>query len=80
MLVNDEWITKWPNSILKGSRRTLSDHCPIYIQAEVKNCGPKPFRFFNFWMQHSSFKPFVASKEKIETSQRRIKSVERTNF
>lgn len=48
MFVNAEWISKWPNQTLKGGRRTLSDHCPIFIEANKKDWGPKPFHFFNF--------------------------------
>lgn len=62
MLVNEEWIGKWPHAVLKGGRRTLSDHCPIYIEAQDKDWGPKPFRFFNHWMQHNLFKSFVETK------------------
>lgn len=62
MLVNGEWISKWPNSILKRGGRTISDHCPIFIEACLKDWGPKPFRFFNYWMQHHSYESFVEEK------------------
>lgn len=62
MLVNGEWISRWPNVVLKGGRRTLSDHCSIFVEAEAKDWGPKPFRFFNYWISHPSFKPLVNSK------------------
>lgn len=45
-----------------GGRKTLSDHFPIFIEEEVKDWGPSPFRFFNQWMQHHSFKEFVSEK------------------
>lgn len=62
MLVNDVWVCKWPNIVLKGGKRTLSDHCPIFVEAECKDWGPRPFRFFNYWTKHPSFKSLVDSK------------------
>lgn len=47
MIVNEEWVLKWPNVVLKAGRRTLSDHRPIFVEAEIKDWGPRPFRFFN---------------------------------
>lgn len=37
MLVNEEWINKWPNTVLRGGRRTLSDHIPIYVESSGKD-------------------------------------------
>ncbi|KAL8512922.1 hypothetical protein ACS0TY_019182 [Phlomoides rotata] len=62
ILVNSEWITRWPNQVLKGERRTLSDHCPIYMESAIKNWGPRPFRFINTWVKHPQFKHFFESK------------------
>lgn len=33
----------------------LSDHSPIGLFIGVVNSGPKPFRFFNHWLEESSF-------------------------
>lgn len=62
MLVNSTWCRSWPNQILKDGRRSLSDHIPIFIEESRKDWGPKPFKFFNQWMQHSDFKDFVREK------------------
>ncbi|GKU98539.1 hypothetical protein SLEP1_g11530 [Rubroshorea leprosula] len=43
-----------------GLKRDISDHCPVLLKNEVKNWGPKPFRFFNTWLQHTDFKAEVA--------------------
>lgn len=40
MLLNEEWVNKWPNQTLKAARRTLSDHNPIFIEAVVQDWGP----------------------------------------
>ncbi|KAL8557753.1 hypothetical protein ACS0TY_005021 [Phlomoides rotata] len=62
ILVNSEWIAKWPNQAVKGLSRTLSDHCPIYMASARKNWGPRPFRFINAWVKHPKFKDFFESK------------------
>ncbi|KAL8495389.1 hypothetical protein ACS0TY_019509 [Phlomoides rotata] len=62
MLVNDQWLHNWPNATLKGMRRSVSDHCPIFTDFGKKNWGPKPFRFFNSWLSHEGLVPFVAEK------------------
>lgn len=31
--------------------RKLSDHCPIVLKDRCVNFGPKPFKFFDFWMK-----------------------------
>lgn len=62
MLVNAEWVSKWLNLVLLGGRRTLSDHRPIFIEAPIKDWGPKPFCLFNHWIRHPSFKSFVEDK------------------
>lgn len=62
MLVNLTWSQTWPNQLMKGGKRSLSDHVPIFIDEVVKDWGPKPFRFFNQWIQHPTFCEFVAEK------------------
>lgn len=59
MLVNNTWITKWPTACLKGLPRSISDHCPIFLESKSSYWGPKPFRFINAWMTHPDFKEFV---------------------
>lgn len=62
MSVNHTWSQVWPNQLMKGGKRSLSDHVPIFIEEVVKDWGPKPFRFFNQWIQHPTFSEFVAEK------------------
>ncbi|KAL8516077.1 hypothetical protein ACS0TY_014670 [Phlomoides rotata] len=61
-MINSEWVSKWPNSYLKGLRRTLSDHCPIMLEIKVKDWGPKPFRSLNAWFSFPGFKEYVAER------------------
>ncbi|KAL8469021.1 hypothetical protein ACS0TY_032008 [Phlomoides rotata] len=62
IMVNKEWLGKWPNQALKGMGRSISDHIPIYLDTTQRDWGPRPFRFFNTWMTHSNFKEFFKAK------------------
>lgn len=62
MLVNDWWIADWPNSSLKGLRRSISDHCPLLLDSVVRDWGPRPFRSINAWFSHPDFKNFIMDR------------------
>ncbi|GKV12008.1 hypothetical protein SLEP1_g23214 [Rubroshorea leprosula] len=51
-LMNEEWLTTWQCLKHWGLKRSISDHCPMLLKNEMKNWGPKPFRFFNAWLRH----------------------------
>ncbi|KAL5144990.1 LINE-1 retrotransposable element ORF2 protein [Glycine soja] len=51
VLLSDEWVSKWPDSAQHNLQRNYSDHCPIMLQSKITDWGPKPFRFFNAWLQ-----------------------------
>ncbi|XP_028105888.1 uncharacterized protein LOC114304937 [Camellia sinensis] len=38
---------EWFRYKLWGFPRSISDHCPIILTKDVRNWGPKPFRFIN---------------------------------
>ncbi|KAL8468941.1 hypothetical protein ACS0TY_031951 [Phlomoides rotata] len=65
LLGNPNWLIKWPNVILKGGKRSFSDHIPIFFEGYIKNWGPKPFKFFNHWTLHPDYK---ATVEKVWSS------------
>ncbi|KAL4330288.1 hypothetical protein AHAS_Ahas13G0385100 [Arachis hypogaea] len=44
VLVNIEWIEKFPDIQLKGGPRGLSDHCPLILEGTRLGGGPRPFR------------------------------------
>lgn len=52
LFVNPEWFTFFPNLQLSLLKRNLSDHCPLLVNSEIINWGPKPFRFQNAWLSH----------------------------
>ena len=42
-----------------GLPRTVSDHCHILLKEDERDWGPKPFKFLNPWLAHTSFMPAV---------------------
>ncbi|KAL8503202.1 hypothetical protein ACS0TY_022089 [Phlomoides rotata] len=48
-LLNSHWIHRWPNSGLRGLRRSISDHCPIMLEINSKDWGSKQFLYLNAW-------------------------------
>ncbi|KAL8498292.1 hypothetical protein ACS0TY_021568 [Phlomoides rotata] len=63
-LLNSHWIHRWPNSGLRGLRRSISDHCPIMLEINSKDWGSKQFLCLNAWFVHSGFINFVSKKWK----------------
>ncbi|KAL8530880.1 hypothetical protein ACS0TY_007781 [Phlomoides rotata] len=59
LLVNINWLNKWPEEILRGGKRSLSDHVSIFIEGSKKDWGPRPFKFFNQWIQHPGYKELI---------------------
>ncbi|GKV23016.1 hypothetical protein SLEP1_g32806 [Rubroshorea leprosula] len=49
-LFSEDWLMKWGDIRQWGLKRTVSDHCPILIKEEKVDWGPKPFKFFDAWL------------------------------
>ncbi|KAL8471397.1 hypothetical protein ACS0TY_028883 [Phlomoides rotata] len=62
MLVNEDWLRKWPDLTLRSLNITFSDHCPLVLRQSIVNWGPKPFKFFNGWIKHPEFGDFCMNK------------------
>ncbi|KAK2445688.1 hypothetical protein QL285_016590 [Trifolium repens] len=65
-LLSDGFIEKGGFTNQCIGDRDISDHCPIWLECSNLNWGPKPFKFFNCWLQHPDFLSFV--KDTWETS------------
>ncbi|GKV32614.1 hypothetical protein SLEP1_g41208 [Rubroshorea leprosula] len=50
-LLSEEWLNKWGEATQWGLTRSVSDHCPILLRHQKVNWGPKPFRFFDVWLE-----------------------------
>ncbi|PHT40138.1 hypothetical protein CQW23_18992 [Capsicum baccatum] len=56
ILVNANWIQKWPHSVGICMDPQLSDHSPLCIELEQQVVsGTKPFRFYNYLAEHEQF-------------------------
>ncbi|KAL8497360.1 hypothetical protein ACS0TY_020881 [Phlomoides rotata] len=69
LLVNTNWLNKWPGQILREGKRALSDHVPIFIEGSNKDWGPRPFKFFNQWIQHPGYKELIEKVWSTSTKQ-----------
>ncbi|XVF10646.1 hypothetical protein REPUB_Repub07fG0200300 [Reevesia pubescens] len=61
-LVSGSCVEKFGNLSQKSLPRSLSDHNPIVLSVEDKDWGPKPFRFFNHWLDIEGFSDVVINK------------------
>ncbi|GKU89787.1 hypothetical protein SLEP1_g3881 [Rubroshorea leprosula] len=60
-LVSEECLQKWNDLKQWGLGRSVSDHCPLLLKNEKVDWGPKPFKFFDSWLEHPNCKE-VSSK------------------
>lgn len=44
--------------------RDIFDHCPIWLEVNDNNWGPKPFKFNNEWFSFKFSVPFVENEWK----------------
>lgn len=44
--------------------KDISDHAPIWLKANTKDWGPKPFRLNNCWFEHKDSKSFMEKEWK----------------
>ncbi|KAK8624172.1 hypothetical protein V6N13_065525 [Hibiscus sabdariffa] len=51
-LVSNDWFQRFDSLVVVNLPRELSDHSPILLVSDVNDSGPKPFRFFNAWLQN----------------------------
>ncbi|GKV44307.1 hypothetical protein SLEP1_g51499 [Rubroshorea leprosula] len=66
-LLTEEWILKWGDMKQWGLNRTVSDHCPILLKNEKMDWGPKPFKFFDAWLDQPGCKEFIRKVWKSTT-------------
>ena len=57
-LVHPEWLIRFSFKQW-GLLRLGSNHCPVVLKEDVRNWGPKPFRYINAWILHPGFMKLV---------------------
>lgn len=61
VLVNDRWLISLPNSEARFLSHCVSDHTPMLASLGIHfDGGPKPFKFFNHWIDFPEFKSTVS--------------------
>ncbi|MQM17125.1 hypothetical protein Taro_050093 [Colocasia esculenta] len=59
-LINHLWMDMFPDSYVHYGDQFLSDHAQLTVFTEDSVVGgPKPFKFYNMWAQHDSFRSIV---------------------
>lgn len=52
VISNIDWLDSYPHAGAVFLPPGISDHCLISVTMVPPNGGRKPFKFFNFWVQH----------------------------
>ncbi|XP_058751945.1 uncharacterized protein LOC131625047 [Vicia villosa] len=58
-LVSDSIVSSWGVAGLLIGLWDVSDHCPVWLEVDKEDWGPKPFKFNNEWFSNKDFLPFV---------------------
>ena len=45
-------LVKYQALKLWGMKCSVSDHVSLFVESEVKNWGPRPFRPLDIWLSH----------------------------
>ncbi|KAL0285595.1 UNVERIFIED_CONTAM: putative ribonuclease H protein [Sesamum radiatum] len=59
LLVNDVWLSQWPNSYYHCLNARTSDHSPLVIRGDTATHTVSMFRFDNYLTMSSDFTPSV---------------------
>ncbi|GAU22961.1 hypothetical protein TSUD_247050 [Trifolium subterraneum] len=61
-LLSEEWCLTGPNCVQVAQLRGLSDHCPLVLEADEENWGPRPSRILKCWKDIPGYQQFVRDK------------------
>lgn len=65
VFVDTEWLNIFTDMKLWGLKRYFSDHCPLLVDCEKINRGPRPFRALDVWFSNPSFVKMVQGEWKM---------------
>ena len=54
-----EWLAKLPSIRISLLKRNISDHCPLLLQPNSSDWGPRPFKFQDAWVSHKRFTAII---------------------
>ncbi|XP_059441719.1 uncharacterized protein LOC132174022 [Corylus avellana] len=60
VLANVNWMSSFGSTVVEFLSGGISDHSPAIISAgSLQSFGHKPFKFYNFWLEHEGFLDWV---------------------
>jgi hypothetical protein len=60
VLANEFWLSYFGKTIVEFCPCGISDHSSAVISiGKMQSFGPKPFKFFNYWVEHKDFLSWV---------------------
>jgi hypothetical protein len=60
VLANEYWMSVFGRTIVDFKSGGISDHSPAVISVGfLQSFGPKPFKFYNYWLEHKDFLDWV---------------------
>ena len=86
VLANEYWMSSFRSTVVEFLVGGISNHSPaVIIVSTLQSFDPKPFKFYNFWMEHKGFSDWVkegwntyverASMYKLYVKLRAVKAV-----
>jgi hypothetical protein len=62
VLVNEGWLCRFSKTYVDFPPGGISNHSPAIITVgSLVSFGPKPFKFFNYWLENRDFMDWLAS-------------------
>ncbi|PWA50906.1 RNA-directed DNA polymerase, eukaryota, Reverse transcriptase zinc-binding domain protein [Artemisia annua] len=61
IFVCDNVFNNWPNACVRALNREFSDHAPLILTLNDTNFGPKPFRWFDSWIDRPGCEEVINS-------------------
>ena len=53
-------MSNFGKTIVEFKSGGISDHSPIFVSVGImQSFGPKPFKFFSYWLEHKDFLNWV---------------------
>ena len=59
VLVCQNFFNRWSQAVLRALPREKSDHCPLLLSLVDTNFGPKPFRWYNSWLERDGCEALI---------------------
>ncbi|XP_071727948.1 uncharacterized protein [Rutidosis leptorrhynchoides] len=70
-LVSDQFLSSWGDVSAVALDRNSSDHCPIILRDKNFDFGPKPFKFFDAWLELKDIEKIVVDAWNKNVTSRR---------